>query len=61
MTKAQRERLAADTRRASGYMGAVVTDARRAGAAIPDAIDASVLVWRTWAELLEEWAANQTE
>jgi hypothetical protein len=61
MTKAQRERLAADVRRGTGYMAAVVTDARRAGVDIPDAIGASVLVWRTWAELLEEWAANQAE
>jgi hypothetical protein len=61
MTKDQRQRLAADVRRATGYMGAVVTDDRRAGAEVPEAIGASVLVWRTWAELLETWAENQAE
>jgi hypothetical protein len=61
VTKAQRQRLAADVRRCSGYMSATITDAERAKANIPEAIDASVLVWRTWAELLETWAANQAE
>jgi hypothetical protein len=61
MTKAQRQRLASDVRRVTGYMGAVVTDAKRAKANLPDAVTASVPVWRTWAELLEEWAANQAE
>jgi hypothetical protein len=61
MTKAQRQRLAADTRRCAGYMAAVVTDGERAGADIPQAVTASLPVWRTWAELLETWAANQAE
>jgi hypothetical protein len=61
MTKAQRQRLAADVRRCSGYMAAVVTDAERAKANIPEAVTASVPTWRTWAELLETVADNQGE
>jgi hypothetical protein len=52
----RRRRLAADVDRVRGYMAAVVTDARRAGAEVPDGVTASVTVWRTWADRLRDWA-----
>jgi hypothetical protein len=53
-----RRRLADDARRTAGLMAAVLTDARRAGADVPDGVAASVTVWRTWAGRLADWAAG---
>jgi hypothetical protein len=55
----QRERLASDARRAVGFMVAVLVDAERARAEVPDGVTASVTVWRSWAERLEAWAAEE--
>jgi hypothetical protein len=43
----RRRRLADDTRRTIGLMAAVVADARRARAEVPDGVTASVTVWRS--------------
>jgi hypothetical protein len=48
----RRRRLADDTRRTIGLMAAVVADARRARAEVPDGVTASVTVWRSWAARL---------
>ena len=53
-----RRRLADDARRTAGLMAAVLTDARRRGAEVPDALPASVTVWRSWAGRLADWAAG---
>jgi hypothetical protein len=55
----RRERLATDARRAVGFMVAVLVDAERAGAEVPDGVAASVVVWRSWAERLQEWAEEE--
>jgi hypothetical protein len=52
------ERLADDARRTAGLMGAVLTDAERAGAEVPDDVTASVTIWRAWAGRLARWAAG---
>jgi hypothetical protein len=52
----RRRRLADDTRRTIGLMAAVVADARRARAEVPDGVTASVTVWRSWAARLDAWA-----
>jgi hypothetical protein len=53
-----RRRLADDARRTTGLMAAVLTDAERAGADVPDGVTASVTVWRSWADQLAVWAAG---
>ena len=60
MTADRRRRLASDARRVTGYMAAVIADARRAGAEIPDGVTASVTVWRSWAAKLDAWADRDT-
>jgi hypothetical protein len=52
------ERLASDARRTTGLMAAVIADAERAQAEVPDGVAASVTVWRSWAERLARWAAG---
>ena len=47
-----------DTARAAGYMSAVLADARRAQAEIPDAITASVALWWGWVARLATWAEH---
>ena len=54
-------RLADDARRAAGYMDAVVTDARRQGAELPEATLACVTVWWHWAARLAVWARGDTD
>jgi hypothetical protein len=55
MAADRRRRLVDDTRRTIGLMAAVVADARRAQAEIPDPVPASLAVWRTWADSLDAW------
>jgi hypothetical protein len=52
------QRLADDARRTTGLMAAVIADAERASAEVPDGVAASVTVWRTWADRLAAWAAG---
>jgi hypothetical protein len=52
------QRLADDARRTTGLMAAVITDAGRAGADVPDGVAASVTVWRGWTDRLAAWAAG---
>jgi hypothetical protein len=54
----RRRRLVDDAYRTRGLMAAVVADARRARAEVPDAVTASVAVWRSWADRLDTWAAT---
>ena len=56
MTPTRRRRLADDTDRVAGYMSAVLADARRARAEIPDDVAASVGLWWGWAARLATWA-----
>jgi hypothetical protein len=58
-TPNQRQRLASDTRRTVGMMRAVLVDAERAGAEVPIGVTASVEVWRSWAERLQEEAKEE--
>jgi hypothetical protein len=51
----RRRRLVSDADRVRGYMVAVITDARRAGAQVPVGVTASVEVWRAWADQLRDW------
>jgi hypothetical protein len=53
-------RLANDTHRTVGLMAAVLADARRAKAEIPDGVTASITVWRSWASRLDAWADSDT-
>jgi hypothetical protein len=55
----RRRRLASDAHRVIGYMSAVLTDARRAQAEVPDGVAASVTVWRSWAARLDAWAVGE--
>jgi hypothetical protein len=52
----QRARLADDARRTVGLMAAVLADAERAKAEMPDGVAACLTVWRSWAGRLAEWA-----
>jgi hypothetical protein len=52
----RRRRLADDARRTTGLMAAVIADAERVHAEVPDGVAASVTVWRAWAGRLDEWA-----
>jgi hypothetical protein len=51
-----RQRLVSDARRTVGFMVAVIVDAERVRAEVPDGVTASVTVWRSWADRLQEWA-----
>jgi hypothetical protein len=55
----RRRRLADDAARVTGYLAAVLVDARRARAEIPDNVTASVGLWRAWAAQLATWADEQ--
>jgi hypothetical protein len=57
----RRRRLAADAYRVTAFMSAMLTDARRAQAEIPDDVTASITVWRSWADRLDTWAATDTD
>jgi hypothetical protein len=59
MATERRRRLVDDTRRTIGLMAAVVADARRAGAEVPDGVTASVTVWRSWTARLDAWAEGE--
>jgi len=52
----QRARLADDARNAAWLMAAVLADAERARAEVPDGVAACLTVWRSWAGRLAEWA-----
>jgi hypothetical protein len=52
----QRARLADDARRTVGLMAAVLADAERAKAEVPDGVGACLVVWRSWAGRLAKWA-----
>jgi hypothetical protein len=52
----QRARLADDARRTVWLMAAVLADAERAHAELPDGVAACLTVWRSWAGRLAEWA-----
>jgi hypothetical protein len=54
-----KRRLVEDVDRTRGLMAATITDARRAGAEVPDGVTASVTVWRTWADRLLGWADHE--
>jgi hypothetical protein len=54
----QRARLADDARNAVWLMAAVLADAERARAEIPDGVMACLTVWRSWAGRLAERAAG---
>jgi hypothetical protein len=60
MAADRRRRLVDDTRRTIGLMAAVVADAQRAQAEIPDGVTASITVWRSWAARLDAWAKGDT-
>jgi len=60
MVTDRKRRLADDTRRTIGLMAAVLADARRAWAEIPDGVTASLSVWRAWAARLDAWADQDT-
>jgi hypothetical protein len=60
MATDRKRRLASDAARTIGLMAAVLTDARRARAEIPDGVTASVTVWRAWAARLDAWADSDT-
>jgi hypothetical protein len=49
-------RLADDARRTVGLMAAMLADAERARADVPAGVAARLIVWRSWAARLAEWA-----
>jgi hypothetical protein len=57
----RRRRLADDATRTVGLMAAVLVDARRAQAEIPDGVTAAVAVWRAWAARLAAWAEDDVD
>jgi hypothetical protein len=59
-TADRRRRLANDAVRTIGLMAAVLADARRARAEVPDGVAASITVWRSWAARLDAWADRDT-
>jgi hypothetical protein len=40
-------------------MAAVLADACRVGAELPEGVSACLTVWRSWAERLREWARDE--
>jgi hypothetical protein len=58
-TPSRRERLVADVDRVRRYAVAVIADARRAGVDVPVGVTASIEVWRSWGERLQEWAKEE--
>jgi hypothetical protein len=59
MAADRRRRLVDDTHRTIGLMAAVLADARRAKAEVPDGVSASITVWRSWAARLDAWAEGE--
>jgi hypothetical protein len=59
MATDRKRRLANDAHRTLGLMAAVLADARRARADIPDGVTASITVWRSWAARLDAWAESE--
>jgi hypothetical protein len=60
MADDRKRRLANDAYRVTAFMSAVLTDARRARAEVPDGVTASITVWRSWAARLDAWADSDT-
>jgi hypothetical protein len=58
-TPSRRQRLVADVDRTRHYMMAVIADARRARAEVPIGVTASIEIWRSWGERLQEWAEHE--
>jgi hypothetical protein len=59
MATDRKRRLADDAHRTTGLMAAVLADARRARAEVPDGVTASITVWRSWAARLDAWAESE--
>jgi hypothetical protein len=59
MATDRKRRLADDAHRTIGLMAAVLADARRARAEVPDGVTASITVWRSWAARLDAWAEGE--
>jgi hypothetical protein len=60
MATDRQRRLANDAYRTIGLMVAVLADARRVRADVPDGVTASITVWRSWAARLDAWAESDT-
>jgi hypothetical protein len=58
-TPSRRQRLVADVDRVRRYMVAVIADARRAEVEVPLGVTATVEVWRSWGERLQEQAEEE--
>jgi hypothetical protein len=58
-TPSRRQRLVADVERTRGLMVATIADARRAGAEVPIGVTASIEIWRSWGDRLQEWAEEE--
>jgi hypothetical protein len=52
----RRARLAQDAHRTVGMLAAVLADAERASAEVPDGVGACLAVWSAWSTRLGEWA-----
>jgi hypothetical protein len=52
----RRARLANDVRVLAGFADAIVDEARRLGAEVPEGVGACATVWRFWGRRLREWA-----
>jgi hypothetical protein len=55
----RRRRLVENVDRTRGLILATIADARRVGAEVPVGVTASVEVWRSWGERLQEWAEGE--
>jgi hypothetical protein len=60
MATDRKRRVASDVHRTIGLMVAVLADARRARAEVPDGVTASITVWRSRAARLDVWAERET-
>lgn len=60
MELGRRQHLAAEVDRTSRWMLGLVLDLRRSGAEIPVEVTRAVATWRTWAEILDAWADQDT-
>ncbi len=56
-----RARLADDAQRTVGFMAAVLADATRVGAELPEGVAACLTVWRAWADRLHDWSRGDDE
>ena len=52
----QRAQLVSDVRRLAGFADAVVQQATKLGAEVPEGVAACPVVWRHWAGWLAQWA-----